>query len=167
MMERSNSFYSFSPALKNDAYVYLMRSEVSAYPSTLIPISILIAIGSHMEKPDCKYLENKVGENRIKSWRSLVGSTFYCFDSTRTKEQVLNSMKWAKVDSINYPYAVDAHISWFSATGDAQPVKKLIDNYATNGRACPCILWAIPAVMAQDTIPEIMQTKKWKNIPGI
>ncbi len=77
---------------------------------------------------------------------------FLCRNSTYTAKEVLASFPSALPEKIGTYNAADSHWAWFGATGSNEPLKRLLDNFLYNPKAClKCIKWSYPSNAKQNS----------------
>jgi len=150
----SNYFYKFEPQYSVDYMVSIVRMNVFSLPTTENLGQILLSFGLIGKEKffDCNVFYSKLSAEEKK----LVDSKrenhpFICRNPAFTSGSALDSFAQVLSVQINDYRTADAHWAWFSATGDTEPLKRLIDNYLYNSKACiNCIEWSYPSNARQN-----------------
>jgi len=145
----SNYFYKFAPEYKVDYMVSMVRMNVFSSPTTRYIGEIMLSLGlAGKEKSfGCNVFYSKLTtkEKKIVDSR-MANHPFICRNPGYVVESALASFTQALPAEINSHGAADRHWAWFDATGDTEPLKRLLDNYLYNPNTClNCIQWSYPS----------------------
>jgi hypothetical protein len=167
-LQETNQFYKIDGALKDDIYVYVLRSSMLDLYRTQVPARVLLALGSLRDQPDCDVLQRKVPRKKMKSSVEKLDGYFHCTGRSYTEDEYVAQDDFLRLDSLNHARPVDAHMAWYAATGSQRPVEKLVRNLALNENACSCIFWALSSVAKED--PDfrnvvLQESKRYEDNP--
>jgi hypothetical protein len=145
----SNYLYKFAPEYKVDYMVSMVRMNVFSSPTTKDMGEIMLSLGlAGKEKSfDCNVFYSKLtAEEKRLIDSKMENHPFICRNPVYTPESALASFSQVLPAQINSHGAADRHWAWFGATGDTEPLKRLLDNYLYNPNAClNCIQWSYPS----------------------
>jgi hypothetical protein len=151
----SNYFYKFDNKYSVDYMVSLVRMKVFSANTTKNTGEILLSFGTiGREKSfDCNLFFSKLTAKEKDILESrMEGHPFVCRKAAYTAKDVLASFPIALSDKIETPRVADSHWAWFGATGDTEPLKRLLDNFLYNPKAClRCIEWSYPSNAKQNS----------------
>ncbi len=139
-------FYKFDPRYSVDYMVSIIRKHV--FSSDAEKAAILLSFGLMGKEKffDCNIFFSKLSAEEKKLVDSeMQNHPFICRSSAYTSENALASFPKALPGQINNYISVNGHWAWFSATGDTEPLRRLLDNYLGNPQTCvDCIQWSYP-----------------------
>lgn len=151
----SNFFYKFAPEYKVDYMVSMVRMNVFSSPTTKSMGEIMLSLGlvGKDKSFDCNVFYSKLTaeEKKIVDSR-MENHPFICRNPDYTTASALASFPQVLPAQINSHGAADKHWAWFGATGDTEPLKRLLDNYLYNPNTClNCIQWSYPSNAHQNS----------------
>jgi hypothetical protein len=142
----SGYFYKFDPGYSVDYMVSMVRMKASSSPVQEDTDAILLSFGLIGKEKyfDCNAFYAKLSAEETELVESMMkGHPFICRSPHYTVDAALASFPEAFAGQINTYRSVDAHWAWFDATGDTEPLKRLLDNYLYNPGICAdCIKWS-------------------------
>ena len=145
----SNYFYKFDPRYGIDYMVSMVRMNVFSSPTTENMGEILLSLGliGKEKSFDCNVFYSKLSAEEKKLVDSRMEKhPFICRNPNYTFESALTSFPQALPAQINTYRTADSHWAWFGATGDTEPLKRLLDNFLHNPNTCVnCIQWSYPS----------------------
>jgi len=140
-------FYKFDPRYSVDYMVGIIRIHVfSSDAENTGEILLSLGLTGKEKSFDCNVFFSKLSAEEKKLVDSqMENHPFICRSTDYTSENVLASFPKALPGQINNYISTNGHWAWFSATGDTEPLKRLLDNYLYNPQACvDCIRWSFP-----------------------
>jgi len=150
----SNYFYKFDPKYSVDYMVSLARMNVFSSSTTKNMGEIILSFGliGREKTFDCGLFFSKLAANeRVVIESRMEGHPFLCRKADYTVKEALASFPTALPENIETHTTADSHWAWFGATGNTEPLKRLLDNYLYNPKAClKCIVWSYPSNAKQN-----------------
>ena len=142
----SNYLYKLDPKYSVDYMVSLVRANVFSSGSTRSIGEIVLSFGLIGKEAffDCKRFFSMLTEEERGTVQSrMAHHPFVCRNTGYTADEALASFPVALSRDINDPNTADSHWAWFGATGNTEPLKRFLDNYLYNPKACySCIRWS-------------------------
>jgi hypothetical protein len=151
LQSKINSLYMQPSSFKDNVYLMILRSNIGQYYSFAGPIAVILS-AAKVDTISCNWILSNLDSNEIQSANKLYSKYFYCLNHSITDSIFMQTFPALKSKSINRPTDVDLHMAWFSATGDRQPVDKLVWNIAANSNVCPCANWPVKEFGIKDTL---------------
>lgn len=151
----SNYFYKFDPKYSVDYLVSLVRMNVFSSNTTRNMGEIILSFGTiGREKTfDCDLFFSKLtAKEKAMVESRMEGHPFVCRRTDYTTKEALASFPVVLSEKIETPSVADSHWAWFGATGDTEPLKRLLDNFLYNPKTClRCIEWSYPSNVKQNS----------------
>ncbi len=151
--QNQNSLYKIKPEYATDASVALVRMDVLSAYSTKNFGEIIMSLWLQDKENffNCEEFYSKLTQAQIKKVESkMENHPFLCKDPNYEIDNALLSFKHILTKDINTPSATDSHWAWYSATGNSEALKNILDNYLSNSKACDCIPWSFLSNVAQN-----------------
>jgi len=143
---QSNFLYKVPSEYSTDILVSLVRMNMFSAPSTknIGEITTTFWLMGKKSVFNCDLFFSKLRKNQIKTFQEkMEGHPFICNDPNYDEFAAVDSFRNILSENINEHNAVDAHWAWFSATGNTDVLKRILNNYLHNPSACKrCIGWS-------------------------
>ena len=147
----TNAAYKISPEYSNDFVVSLVRMNVLNVPKTAENVKLLIELIAIKNQAHINDLEikSKLTKNETSSFVRAFPNGL---NSNKTVAEIVKNDKRLNAKLACSPEIVDAHWSWFSATGDTAIIGKLIESSKVKNTPCcfGSIEWSVPSQATQN-----------------
>ncbi len=140
-------FYKFDSRYSVDYMVSIVRIHVfSSDADNTGDVLLSLGLMGKEKSFDCNVFFSKLtAEEKQLVDSKMQNHPFICRSPNYTSENVLDSFPKTLPGQINNYISVNGHWAWFSATGDTEPLRRLLDNYLYNPQTCvDCIRWSYP-----------------------
>lgn len=164
--ENSNSFYKLDHYSRSDYLVSLVRQNLFEYPWSEKLGLVLISLGLQGDQNfNCDEFFSKLTPDQKKSIDDKFKDyPFICKDKNYTADNAIDAFKETFKEQIVSPEAADLHWAWYSATGNTDILKKILDNYLYVTNSCQeCIQWSYRSIATHDKNVENYLTTYMKD----